>query len=67
MRRPAGHTSESIANGDVEHHLYPAIPHYNLPACHRALGARGILEGAEVRYWLDSVRLVAADRPAGGA
>ena len=49
-----------------EHHLYPAIPHYNLPACHRELRARGILEGAEVRPWLDTVRLVAADRPAGG-
>ena len=54
-------------NYHVEHHLYPAIPHYNLPACHRELRARGILDGAEVRSWLDSVRLVAADRPAGAA
>ena len=53
-------------NYHVEHHLYPAIPHYNLPACHRELRARGILEGAEVRPWLDTVRIVAADRPAGG-
>ena len=49
-------------NYHVEHHLYPAIPHYNLPACHRELVARGILDGAEVRPWLDTIGLVAADR-----
>jgi len=49
-------------NYHVEHHLYPAIPHYNLPACHRELEARGILEGAEVRPWLETIGLVAADR-----
>ena len=49
-------------NYHVEHHLYPAIPHYNLPACHRELEARGILDGAEVRPWLETVGLVAADR-----
>ena len=54
-------------NYHIEHHLYPAIPHYNLPACHRALKARGILDGAEVRPWLHSVRLVAGARPAGAA
>ena len=53
-------------NYHVEHHLYPAIPHYKLPTCHRELRARGILERAEVRPWLDTARLVAADRPAGG-
>ena len=50
-------------NYHVEHHLYPAIPHYNLPACHRELANRGILDGAEVGDWLDTVHLVAADRP----
>ena len=49
-------------NYHVEHHLYPAIPHYNLPACHRELQIRGILDGAEVRPWLDTIGLVAADR-----
>ncbi len=33
----------------LEHHLYPAIPHYNLPQAHRELGDLGLLEGAEVR------------------
>ncbi len=36
-------------NYHIEHHLYPAIPHYNLPACHRALAAAGALRSAEVR------------------
>lgn len=49
----------------VEHHLYPAIPHYNLPACHRELRARGMLDGAEVRPWLDTMGLVVADRRPG--
>jgi len=33
----------------LEHHLYPSLPHYNLPKAHRALRAGGLLEGAEVR------------------
>lgn len=36
-------------NYHVEHHLFPAVPHYRLPALHRALAARGVLAGAEVR------------------
>lgn len=36
-------------NYHIEHHLYPAVPHYNLPACHRALAAAGALRAAEVR------------------
>ncbi len=36
-------------NYHIEHHMYPAIPHYNLAACHRELKARGLLAGAEVR------------------
>jgi len=33
----------------VEHHIYPSIPHYNLPRAHRELRERGLLKGAEVR------------------
>ena len=36
-------------NYHLEHHLYPAVPHYHLPALHRLLQSRGVLEGAEVR------------------
>ena len=36
-------------NYHLEHHLYPAVPHYRLPALHRALAAKGALAGAEVR------------------
>jgi fatty acid desaturase len=44
----------------IEHHLYPSIPHYNLPACHEALVAHGILDGAEVRRVDETMRLVFA-------
>jgi fatty acid desaturase len=36
-------------NYHVEHHLFPAVPHYNLPRLHAELAARGVLQGAEVR------------------
>ncbi len=35
-------------NYHIEHHLYPAIPHYNLPDAHRLLLATGALDGSEV-------------------
>ena len=35
-------------NYHIEHHLYASVPHYNLPALHRELAARGVLEGAEL-------------------
>ena len=41
-------------NHHVEHHLFPAVPHYRLPALHRALAERGVLEGAEVRAVADT-------------
>src|ERR1043165_3672807 len=34
-------------NSHIEHHLYASVPHYNLPALHREMAARGVLEGAE--------------------
>jgi fatty acid desaturase len=50
----------------VEHHLYPAVPHYRLPELHAALKARGVLDGAEVRRFADTWRRVYADPPAVG-
>jgi fatty acid desaturase len=35
-------------NYHLEHHLYPAIPHYNLPRAHDEMKRRGLLENAEV-------------------
>lgn len=36
-------------NYHLEHHLYPAVPHYRLPELHRVLAQRGMLRNAEVR------------------
>lgn len=36
-------------NYHLEHHLYPAVPHYRLPALHRLLMHKGAFAGAEVR------------------
>jgi fatty acid desaturase len=53
-------------NYHIEHHLYPAIPHYNLAACHREMQQRGLLEDAEVRHIFNTARMVSADpAPAG--
>ena len=45
-------------NYHVEHHLYPAIPQYHLPACHRLLRDLGALDQAEVRRFADTARRV---------
>ena len=49
-------------NYPLEHHLYPAVPHYHLAALHRALQARGVLEGAEVRDLPDTLQMIFAPR-----
>jgi fatty acid desaturase len=36
-------------NYHLEHHLYPAVPHYNLPRLHRILLDKQALDAAEVR------------------
>ena len=45
-------------NYHLEHHLYPAVPHYRLAELHALLKERGILEGAEVRPFADTMRRV---------
>jgi fatty acid desaturase len=51
-------------NYHIEHHMYPAVPHYNLPASHRAMAAHGLLDGAEVVPITDTFgRIFAAPRP----
>ena len=49
-------------NYHLEHHLYPAVPHYRLPELHRILKERGVLDGAEVRTFAETMRRVFAAR-----
>ena len=49
-------------NYHVEHHLYPAVPHYHLPRLHRLLDAKGALAEAEVRDLPDTLHRVFAPR-----
>ncbi len=49
-------------NYHLEHHLYPAVPHYRLPALHRLLSEKGALAGAEVRDVDATLAIVFAPR-----
>lgn len=49
-------------NYHLEHHLYPAVPHYRLPQLHRLLLEKQALDGAEVRDLRDTWRQVFAPR-----
>jgi fatty acid desaturase len=49
-------------NHHLEHHLYPAVPHYRLPALHRLLNDKGALAGAEVRDLDDTLGVVFGPR-----
>lgn len=49
-------------NYHLEHHLYPAVPHYRLPALHRILRKKGALEGTEVRDVAATFQLIFAPR-----
>ena len=49
-------------NFHLEHHLYPAVPHYHLPRLHRLLAAKGALQGAEVRDLADTLGRIFAPR-----
>ena len=51
-------------NYHLEHHLYPAVPHYHLPALHRLLQERGVLANAEVRDVASTMRAIFAPRRA---
>lgn len=49
-------------NYHLEHHLYPAVPHYHLPQLHRLLAHKGALADAEVRDIGATWRLIFAPR-----
>jgi fatty acid desaturase len=51
-------------NYHIEHHLYASVPHYNLPALHREMAARGVLEGAEVVPFRVTLGKIFAERAA---
>ena len=45
-------------NYHLEHHLYPAVPHYRLAELHALLLERGVLDGAEVRSFRETMTRV---------
>ena len=49
-------------NYHIEHHLYASVPHYNLPALHREMASRGMLEGAEVIAFRATLAKIFASR-----
>jgi len=49
-------------NYHIEHHLYASVPHYHLPALHREMRARGLLEGAEVVPFGTTLTKIFAER-----
>jgi fatty acid desaturase len=42
-------------NYHIEHHVYPSIPHYNLPAAHKMMRERAILPEANIFSGYDQV------------
>jgi fatty acid desaturase len=54
-------------NFHVEHHLFPAVPHYNLPRLHDELARRGVLDRAECRPLRVTLARVFAERGSLGA
>ncbi len=50
-------------NYHIEHHLYASVPQYNLPALHRALAERGLLQGAEAVRFGVTLGKIFSDRP----
>ncbi len=45
-------------NYHIEHHLYPSIPHYNLPRCHVEMQKIGMLDDAEVRQFSSTLKRI---------
>jgi len=49
-------------NYHIEHHLYASVPHYHLPALHREMNAKGLLQNAEVVPFPATLRKIFAER-----
>lgn len=54
-------------NCHVEHHLFPAVPRYNLTRLHGELDARAVLQRAGVRSVRDTFARMFAERAGTGA
>lgn len=48
-------------NYHIEHHLYPSIPHYNLPVCHTKMLSLGLFRNAEVRKVAETIRIISSN------
>jgi fatty acid desaturase len=49
-------------NYHIEHHLYASVPQHNLPELHREMARRGLLRGAEVVTFANTLGKVFADK-----
>ena len=49
-------------NYHIEHHLYASVPQHNLPELHREMASRGMLRGAEVVGFSETLGKVFAER-----
>ncbi|HEX7052947.1 MAG TPA: fatty acid desaturase family protein [Burkholderiales bacterium] len=52
-------------NYHIEHHLYASVPQHNLPELHRELARRGMLRGAEVVPFPETLKKIFAEREKG--
>jgi len=51
-------------NYHIEHHLYASVPHYHLPRLHREMAQQGILQGAELLSFRETLKKIFAERAA---
>lgn len=52
-------------NYHIEHHLYASVPQHNLPELHREMESRGMLRGAEVVSFPETLGKIFAERKRG--
>ena len=52
-------------NYHIEHHLYASVPQHNLPELHREMERRGMLRGAEVVGFPETLAKIFAERKRG--
>lgn len=67
LHGPAGWLARLVffphhVNYHLEHHLYPAVPHYNLPKVHTMLRQRGALVNAQVLEFTQTLPRIFAPR-----